>query len=92
MTGRHDPERGWMSPEDLLVKAFAAVLAELDAEDETLTVIATECRRALNDGTPEVMRACLLSIIDRVRDITSGDETSQADDQLKLARLRAGKI
>ena len=89
MTGRHDPERRWMSPEDLLAEAFDVLL---DAEDETLTVIAAECRRALNDGTPEVMRACLLLIIDRVRDITSGDETSQADDQLKLARLRAGKI
>lgn len=82
-----------MSPEDLLVEALDALM---DAEDERLAAIEAECRLALDDGSREVMRACLSAIVARVRSITTDEESAGSQPQailtaLRLARLRAGK-
>lgn len=49
--------------EDRLALAFEALL---DAEDGVLASIRSECQDAVDDGDREVMRSCLIAIIDRV--------------------------
>jgi hypothetical protein len=68
----YDPDRRWVSSEDLLADAIGPLM---DTHDEVLAFIADQCRRVLDDGGPDAMRACLSSIMVRLIDIASLDDS-----------------
>jgi hypothetical protein len=89
----YDPDRGWMSAEDLLVEALDTLL---ESVGRTHAEVVELCRLALDDGTTEVMRDCLSTIVARLEDTETIDEAGGSQPcailpSTRLTRLWAGK-
>lgn len=79
----------YMTPSEQEAELAAVFESLLDSHDEVLASIADQCRLALDEGGPDAMRACLSTIVTRLIDIASLDES---DDVPKIIIKWAGKV